>query len=423
MAISSYINPEEFAKAMQKIENKLMEPKLQDPTLPQIPGYAHYMDGLTTHKIEKNPPYLTEEDEKFIPITFSESRRKERFGWYRNQVFEGVTKYLLAQHPEEFNRIVELEIGEISEMSNGFEQTLLGMNKVDYMFLRKSWDISDVHLFVSWKAKYKFLKNKSKRDDVKMSDFTLGPEGYSSGSATVKSTKEESRGTRTERGEIIVSFPAKEYSKLSRDVAIDYVTVLDLAGKKLKVEIDGKYITSAGVVLWKDQEMFHIDEYIPELPEDVLDKVNNSLISLREEAKAGVENAKEELRKTLEDTKGIYAQRRKELENKLKKLQIQVKGLENSIANVTTEIKEAPLTAAVTTPAGAGVAINVVAAVMNSLRSFAKLIKVSIEEIENLLTELEFDKYAPLIPGVNGAYMAIINLLSLARTTISLLGV
>lgn len=423
MDFSSYINPEEFAKLMQEIDNKRLEPKPQDPTLPQIPGYAHYMDDSTTHKIEKNPPYLTEEDEKFVPITFPESRRKERYGWYRNQVFEGVTKYLLAQHPEDFNRIVELEIGEVSEMSNGFEQTLKGLNKVDYMFLRKQWDNSDVHLFVGWKAKYKFLKKKNKRDDVKMSDLTLGPEGYSSGSATVKSEKEESRGTKSESGEIVVSFPAKEYSNLSRDVAIDYITVLGLAGKKLKVEIDGKYITSTGVVIWKDQEMFHIDEYIPELPEKVLSKSNDFLLSVQEEAKAGVEQAKEELKKTLEDTKGIYAQRRKELENKLKNLKIQIKGLGNNISNFATEYAAAPATATVVTPAGPGTAINVVLAVINSLKAFAKLIKTSIEVIENILTELEFDKYAPLIPGINGAYVAIRNLLSLAKTTISLVGV
>jgi hypothetical protein len=423
MDISSYIKPEEFSKLMQEIDNKRMEPKPQDPTLPQIPGYAHYMDDSTTHKIEKNPPYLTEEDEKFVPITFPESRRKERYGWYRNQVFEGVTKYLLAQHPEEFNRIVELEIREVSEISNGFEQTLKGLNKIDYMYLRKKWDISDVHLFVGWKAKYKFLKNKSKRDDVKMSDLTLGPEGYASGSATVKDTKEESRGTRSESGEIVVSFPAKEYSNLSRDVAIDYIAVLGLAGKKLKVEIDGKYITSTGVVLWKDQEMFHIDEYIQELPEKALSKANDFLLSVQEEAKAGVEQAKEELKKTLEDTKGIYAQRRKELENKLKNLQIKVRGTWNNISNFATEYAAAPATSVVTTPTGPGVAINVVMAVINTLKSFAKLIKISIEEIENLLVELEFDKYAPLIPGVNGAYVAIKNLLSLAKTTISLVGV
>ena len=109
--------------------------------------------------------------------------------------------------------------------------------------------------------------------------------------------------------------------------------------------------------------------------------------------------------------------------DKLKNLQIKVKGTWNNISNFATEYAAAPATSIVTTPTGPGVAINVVMAVINTLKSFAKLIKISIEEIENLLVELEFDKYAPLIPGVNGAYVAIKNLLSLAKTTISLVGV
>ena len=414
---------EEFSKKYVELQAKWSIPKPIDSSLPQIPGYSHYMD-LSLHKIEKTPPLLTEADRNFTPITFTENKLTDRINWYKNQVFESVTQFLLSQHPEDFNRITKLEVLRVSEISNGSVQELRKLNQVDYMFIGKLWDPSDIHLFVSWKATYKYLVKREKRDDVVMSDLTLGPEGYSSGAASVKGTKSESRGSKTEEGEIVVSFPVKEYESLTQGMAIDYIATLNLSGLKLKAEIDGSYITKEGVVLWGDSSkgtpVFLINYYKPEIADAALKKSKQVKESLNEK----IEN----MRKQTEDlyldmvnaVEGPLAKLREEIKLLFKTLKAKLEKLSKIVGEFAKQIAELPYVSVVNTPSGPGVAINIIMAILNILKGFANLMYECIDEIDILLEKLKFDLYAPLIPGLNGVYLAIKNLISLAKASIAL---
>jgi hypothetical protein len=413
---------DEITKKMAELEAEWAKPKPEDPSLPQIPGYSHYMD-LTLHKIEKAPPLLTDEDQRFTPVTFTEDRLTERINWYKNQVFESVTQFLLSQHPEDFNRITDLEIREVGETSNGSAEDLHKLNQVNYMFLRKLWDPSDIHLYVSWKAKYKYLVKKEKRDDVKMSDLTLGPEGYSEGSASVKSVKAESRGSKKEEGEIVISFPVKEYENLTQSIAIDYVAALNLSGLKLKAEIDGSYITQEGVVLWGDSSkgnpVFLINYYKPAMSEVAIKKAE----SLAKSNTAKIEDMKKEADKvyseTINSAKGIYAQLREELKLYFSDLKSECTKLSNVAGDFAKQVAKLPAMSIVTTPTGPGVAVNVIFGVTNILKSFANLMTSSITTIENLMKKLQFEKFSSWIPSLKDIYKSTKSLLALAKVEIS----
>lgn len=414
---------EEITKKMTELEAEWSKPKPEDPSLSQIPGYSHYMDS-TLHKIEKAPPLLTEEDQRFTPVTFTEDRLTSRINWYKNQVFESVTQFLLSQHPGDFNRITDLEILEVGETSNGSAQDLHKLNQVNYMFLRKLWDPSDIHLYVSWKAKYKYLIKKEKRDDVKMSDLTLGPEGYSSGAASVKSEKCESRGSKKEEGEIVISFPVKEYENLTQGTAIDYIAALGLSGLKLKAEIDGSYITQEGVVLWGDSSkgnpVFLINYYKPAMSEAAAKKAEdlvNSNTAKIEEMKKDVDQVYSQ---AVNSANSIYSQMREELKLYFKDLKSECTKLSNVVGDFAKQVAKLPAMSIVTTPTGPGVAINVIFGVTNILKGFANLMTSSISTIETLMKKLKFDKYSSWIPSLGGIYKSTSRLLNIAKTEISL---
>ena len=409
---------DELSKKIMEIEAKWNEPKPMDPTLPQISGYSHSIDG-STHRIEKSPPYLNEEEKNFPPITFSEKEKKNRFEWFKDQIFNGVVKYLLLKYPEDFNRITEFEILDISESSNGLIENIIGQRKYDCLFLRKSWNNNDIHLFIPWRVRYKFLKDSTGNNDVKMSDLTIGTN--KSGTARAGDTKEESKGDKLEEGEMVVSFSSEEYDKLTQSAAVDYIALLELSGKKLKCEIDKSYFTRTGIVLWKNNPELDVKVYSSSVSDKALEKSRAMTKNIQEDWKKTTENIKQEYLKTVKSVSGVYAQKRNEIKFMFEDFKTECKELSDISGEFAKRMAKLPTVSIVTTPAGPGVAVNAIITELDNLKATASSMTGIVSKIENLMNKLQLDKYAPLIPGIKNVHTTITNLLGLAKTAISLI--
>ena len=104
--ISAYLPKDvidNISKEMLKLDIGNLEPKLADPSLIQIDGYVHTMKDDDTHLIEKEKPYLTEEDSNFQPLTFSYVDLKAREYELQDLVIERATSFLRDLYGPNFN--------------------------------------------------------------------------------------------------------------------------------------------------------------------------------------------------------------------------------------------------------------------------------------------------------------------------------
>lgn len=422
--ISAYLPKDvidNISKEMLKLDIGNLEPKLADPSLIQIDGYVHTMKDDDTHLIEKEKPYLTEEDSNFQPLTFSYVDLKAREYELQDLVIEKATNFLRELYGPNFNRLVNLEILGVDDEGNGFEQMWRGYSNNLYLSSGKVWNPKETHVYVMWRASYKLLgKKKNENKEEKLP--TIGEESSSS------EVQIEDVETRKETGESVMCLPEDCLDKLTVESAIDYLATKALDNLRitpyLEEEVKDSYINGNGVVSWSKNPPFKLDVKSPF--DFQTDEAKNSLEkqtkATQEKLKAETEKMHQEYMKMLSDAKGEWAAQREEIKynfNELKTLCIEVDDITVTFSKKMAELASL---AVVTTPTGPGVAINAVATQLGNLKTTATSMKGILGRIENLMNKLKLDMYAPLIPGLNSVYMVIKNLLSLANTAITLVG-
>ena len=82
-----------------------------------------------------------------------------------------------------------------------------------------------------------------------------------------------------------------------------------------------------------------------------------------------------------------------------------------------------PVLSVVTTPTGPGVAINAIKVQLSNLRETASDMKSLVDQTETLLSKLRFETLQSVIPEIGVVYSSIKNVIALAKTAMSLVGV
>lgn len=412
-----------ISKEILKIDINNLEPKLADPGLIQIDGYVHTMQDENTHLIEKDKPFLTEEDSKFQPFTISYVDLKAREYELQDLILEKVTGFLRELYGPNFNRIIKLEILDVSEDGIGFEEMWRAMSNNLYLSSGKVWNPRETHLYVNWKVSYKLLSSKkteSSGDREKLP--TIGEEKSNN------KPQSESKETRSENGEVVMCLPENCLDNLTAEVAKDYLATKALDGiiltPYLEEEEKEVYINGNGVVIWSKNPPFKFDvkTSLDFQTEEAKNSLERQVKATQTKLKDQEEQMHQEYLKVLTSTKGEFAARFEDLKYQFKDFKSECTKLSDISGAFAQQMAKLPAASVVTTPTGPGVAINIVMTVLDILKGFANLMKDCINKIENLIGKLRFDLYAPLIPGLNGVYLAIKNLLSLAKTAVSLVG-
>ena len=394
---------ETIAKYIMQFEADRKKPALPDPTLPQIPGYSHTMLDEEIHQIAK----CNDEggiDDEFQLIEFSNNELEARKTEFQEQLVSKTTNFLKNKYGANFNRLIQLEISEISESGIGFEE-MWRNSYAENLYLPSSvtkWSSEEFHLYIIWRIYYRLHKgNRENQDPKKMSDLTIGQDqtyevDVLSGAGEIK----------MEDGETVLCLPRGALDNLTKEIAINYLAVKSLARVKLA--------PMKGSILVKTPE----DSMTAEAKE----KAAQMIASTKEQMKQFKENIDKEYDKLVTDAKGMVAKRKEEIKQDLSDLAIALKQLLKQAGEVVSRMVRLPKTSIVTTPAGPGVAINAIITELDNLTALAAGLTALIEQIEAKMGKLELEKYSKKIKEVATVYTTITNALSMAKAAVSLIG-
>lgn len=407
-----------ISKEMIKLDIKDLEPKLADPSLIQIDGYVHSIENGNTHLIEKEKPFLTEEDKNFQPITFSDVDLKNKEVELQELILDNVHKYLKSWVRNSFNRVINLEILGVDEEGIGWASKWKIFS--DYLYVSYTGE-DDIKLYVVWKVSYKCTRNIN-GDSKKLP--TIGKPNY----VQEKETLVEKKETNSQKGEIMICFPKGSFDSITPEIAMKYLAIKALDGIRLTVYPDENTKTTCidgnGVVNWSKHPNFKYD--VQTNLDFQSDEAKEKLEEQKEATKKKLESSKEEInqsyQKMITDAKGEFAARKEELKYQFNELKTLGTELDEITATFAKKMAELPALSIVTTPTGPGVAVNAIMTQLGNLKSTATSMNGIISKIENLMSKMRLDVYAPLIPSLNEVYMVTKNLISLAKTAIKLVG-
>lgn len=429
------------SKVKEKIADGVMDkyikenaPVIVDPSNPQIPGYIY--DGKQITKPS---------DENFVPIKTNSMKISLYKQNLPKDILTSVTSYLKKKYSEKFCKILCLSITGTSDAGTGFEASIRGSDLASCLYIWRPFnEDNSVYLYINWEVIfYVYEDSEDNSNPQKMSDLTIDEDGkYKSNSKTKVEVKQK------EGGESLITFSKDELENLvSSDIAEMYLAVKSL-GKSdtYPVEVNkSMYTNSDGSIDYQKRASLMSNPYVTKTPTvspAVKEKVNQTKQQTTEMIKSKTEEVKGEFNKmkgelgslgqgakdaakgAKEAAKGEIIKMKEEYMNNLSELGRVGEQLYSKAKDFVQRFSvDLPVLSVVTTPTGPGVAINAIKVQLSNLRETASDMKSLVDQTETLLSKLRFETLQSVIPEIGVVYSSIKNVIALAKTAMSLVGV
>lgn len=380
-------------------------PVIVDPSLPQIPGYVY--DGKQIMKPS---------DENFVPITTNSMRISLYKQNLPKDVLISVTSFLKKKYSEKFCKILCLSITGTSDAGTGFEASLRGSDLANCLYIEYPFkEDNSIYLYINWEVIfYTYEDAKNDSDPQKMSDLTLDADGkYKSNSETKVEIKQK------EEGESLVTFSRSDLENLvSSDIAEMYLAIKSLGKSDTYPSVSGSSITKFPTVSPAVKEKVNqTKQQTTEMIKNKTEEVKKEFSKMKGELSSAGQNAKDA-------AKGEVTKMKEEYMNNLSELGRVGEQLYSKAKDFVQRFSvDLPVLSVVTTPTGPGVAINAIKVQLSNLRETASDMKSLVDQTETLLSKLRFETLQSVIPEIGVVYSSIKNVIALAKTAMSLVGV